>query len=58
LGFHELASKKRDIIPRTIPPQKGKNPGPGSFQAPISMVEEYREKKAPTSKKNTAAMRS
>jgi hypothetical protein len=31
-----LISRAMDMTTRTVPPQKGRKPGPGSFQLPIS----------------------
>jgi hypothetical protein len=40
------------------PKANGRNPGPGSFQLPMSTRRAYRAKNKPTAKKKTAAMRS
>jgi len=42
---------------RMLPAQKGRNPGPGSCQSPISTVRAYKAKKIPTAKKKMAATR-
>jgi hypothetical protein len=49
--------READIRARMAPAQKGRKPGPGSFQAPISTVRAYKAKKQPTPRKKTAAMR-
>ena len=50
-------NKKKAITAKTMPDQKGINPGPGSLQSPISTVRPYSEKKIPTPMKNKADVR-